>query len=109
MINTTYGPGGEGDPSKEFRPDWATHPGDTLGEVLRERGWSAARLARVTGRSSVLIRLILNGKANITEKVAIDLERATGVSAEFWMIRQIKYNLQLLRGAKTCSTSTPGS
>ncbi len=40
---------------------------------------------------------ILRCKRNITEDIALRLEKALDISAEFWMGLQVEYNLALLR------------
>lgn len=82
----------------EFRPDSASPPGDTLAEVMQERGVSTAQLARKTGIPLRAIERILDGQAPITERVAGMLERELGPGARFWLRRQVQYEEAVRRG-----------
>ena len=74
-----------------FEPDYAIHPGDTLAETLEELGMSQAELAQRMGRPLQMISEIIQGKKAITAETAIQLERATGVPANFWNSSQRNY------------------
>lgn len=80
-----------------FNPDWATPPGATLQDILDERGWSQAHLARTMKRPLKTVNEIIKGKARITPETALQLEKHLGGSAEFWLAREAKYRLRLLR------------
>ena len=77
--------------SKTFEPDWVTHPGSTLLEVLEVRRMTQKELARRTNLSTKHVNQIILGKAPITPETAILLERVTGVSAGFWNTREADY------------------
>ncbi len=68
----------------EFRPDYAVHPGEVLGERLAAYGMSQTELAERMGMSTKTLSLILNGKAPVTPETAVQLERVLGVSARLW-------------------------
>ncbi len=68
----------------EFEPDFVSLPGETLQEVLEERGISQANLAERTGRPKKTINEIVQGKTAITPETALQLERVLGVPATFW-------------------------
>jgi addiction module HigA family antidote len=70
--------------SNEYTPDMVSVPGETLQEVLYERGISQAQLAARTGRPKKTINEIVQGKAALTPETALQLERVLGVRAEFW-------------------------
>jgi HTH-type transcriptional regulator/antitoxin HigA len=72
--------------SDQYRyiPDYALPPGDTLVEVLSERGMSQAELARRTGLSTKHINQIVLGTASLSAETALRLERVTGVPAQVW-------------------------
>jgi addiction module HigA family antidote len=77
--------------AKVFEPDWVTHPGTTLLEVLESRQMTQKELARRTNLSTKHINQIILGKAAVTPETAILLERVTGVSAKFWNVREADY------------------
>lgn len=81
----------------EFRPDWLSPPGDTLTDMLEERGWSQSELAERTGYTEKHVSLLINGKASITEDAALKLERVVGSTAGFWLSREAQYREALAR------------
>jgi len=84
----------------EYRPADVSPPGDTLRDLLEERGISQAYLAARTGRAKKTINEIIQGKAPITTAMALDLELALGIEAEFWNRREQLYREHLERLAR---------
>jgi HTH-type transcriptional regulator / antitoxin HigA len=82
MSNTT---------DHQYEPDFVSPPGETLLDVLEERGMSQAELAERTGRPKKTISEIINGKAAITPETALQLERVLGIPARFWNEREKNY------------------
>jgi HTH-type transcriptional regulator / antitoxin HigA len=80
-----------------FQPDYAIHPGETLAETLEELGMSQAELAQRMGRPLQMISEIIQAKKAITAETALQLERATGVPANFWNSSQRNYEATLAR------------
>lgn len=74
-----------------YAPDYAVPPGETLIEVLEERGLSQAELARRAGLSAKHVNQIVNNRAPISVEVAIVLERVTGVSDHVWNNLESRY------------------
>lgn len=74
-----------------FMPDWASPPGDTILDILEERDWTQAELARRSGYSTKHINNIVKGKVPLTEDVAVKLEIVLGTSARFWLTREAEY------------------
>ena len=68
----------------EYRPDTVSIPGETLREVLDDRGMSQAELADRMGRPKKTINEIVKGKAEVTPETALQLERVLGIPAPFW-------------------------
>ncbi|MFV2073095.1 MAG: HigA family addiction module antitoxin, partial [Thermoanaerobaculales bacterium] len=83
--------------TSEFEPDFVSLPGDTLQEVLDERGISQANLAERTGRPKKTINEIVQGKAAITPETALQLERVLGIPAAFWNNLERNYRENLAR------------
>jgi HTH-type transcriptional regulator / antitoxin HigA len=83
-----------------FQPDYALHPGETLAETLEELGMSQAELAQRMGRPLQMISEIVQGKKAITAETALQLERATGVPANFWNSSQRNYEAAAARLAE---------
>lgn len=81
----------------QYTPDYVSPPGETLQEILEERGMSQAELAERTGRPKKTINEIINGKAAITPETALQLERVLGIPASFWNHRERQYREALAR------------
>jgi len=74
------------------------HPGEILGEeFLKPMVISQSRLARDINVPPRRINEICLGKRGITPDTALRLARYFGVSAEFWMTLQQRYDLESLR------------
>jgi len=80
-----------------YQPDTVSPPGDTLLDLLEERGMTQAELAERTGRPHKTINEIITGKAMIMPETAIQLERVLGAPAEFWNQREAHYRAFLAR------------
>lgn len=80
-----------------FSPHLISHPGETLKNILHRFGMTQAELSEQMGRPRKTINEIIKGRAAITPLTAIQLEDALGISAEFWVIREAQYRLQLAR------------
>ena len=80
-----------------FRPDWASPPGDTISDLLEERGWSQSELADRLGYTKKHVSLLINGKAPVTEDTALRLERVFGGQAAFWLAREAQFCAQRAR------------
>jgi len=80
-----------------YVPDYALPPGETLVEVLAERGMSQAELARRTGLSTKHINQIVLGTASLSAETALRLERVTGVPAQVWTELEADYQVARTR------------
>lgn len=78
-----------------FEPDWRVSPGETLRELLDDRNLSRADLVALAGLTDPVVDRILSGDEPITEEVAAALERATNVSARFWLNLEAAYRKPL--------------
>lgn len=83
-----------------YRPDEVSPPGETLRELLEERGMSQAELGTRMGRPKKTISEIMNGKAAITPETALQLELVLGVPARFWTEREAHFRQSLARRAQ---------
>jgi len=75
----------------------AIHPGEHLGEELKELDMSAAELARRLGVPINRVTEILNGRRAITGDNALRLAHFFGTSAEFWLNLQNLYDLRIVQ------------
>lgn len=76
--------------------DLIIHPGETLSDILVERGISQAELAARTGVTRAYVCNVIAGKKDISAKFAFALEYALGVSKSFWINLQANYDAELL-------------
>jgi len=74
-----------------FLPDWASSPGETISDILEERGLSLNNFAELIGHTAEQARDLLRGRLSITSELAQRLEGAIGASATFWMRRETHY------------------
>jgi len=81
----------------EYNPDVVSPPGETLQEILEDRGMAQAELARRSGRPAKTINEIVKGKTEITPETALQLELVLGVPASFWLRREQLYRESLAR------------
>jgi len=85
MIKTT----------RPFTPDWVSPLGDTIADLLEERDWTQADLAKRLGYQTKHISQLINGKAPINQETALKLEQVLGGTAAFWLKREAQYNTGL--------------
>jgi plasmid maintenance system antidote protein VapI len=78
-----------------FRPDWISAPGDTIADILEERGQTPTDLAQQLGRPLDEISALLQGRLLLTAEVASRLEAALGVPRGFWEERESMYRAEL--------------
>ncbi|OIO07189.1 addiction module antidote protein, HigA family [Candidatus Falkowbacteria bacterium CG_4_10_14_0_2_um_filter_41_15] len=72
-------------------------PGETLVDLLFEKGMTQAELADRMGRPLKTINEIIKGKSSITPDTAIQLEGVFSVPASFWLNLESNYQLSLAR------------
>jgi addiction module HigA family antidote len=81
----------------QYEPEEVSPPGETLQEMLDERGMTQAELATRMGRPKKTVNEIIQGKAAITPETALQLERVLDVPADFWVNREKNYRAFLAR------------
>lgn len=75
----------------EIKPKYATPPGNTLEEVLKDRLMTKAELSDRIGLTPKTISNIISGKAPITPETASKLELVLGVPSTFWNNLELRY------------------
>ena len=80
-----------------FVPNWASPPGDTIADLLRERSWTQAEFGRRLGKSGDFVDQLVAGEALIDEAIALTLERVLGSTAQFWRSREANYRAALAK------------
>ncbi len=89
-----------------FQPDYAVAPGETLLEMLENRGMTQTELARRLGVSLKHVNGVVRGAAPISANLALGLEKVVGPSADFWLNREGQYRADLARGKEAHSLSS---
>ena len=82
---------------KELQTIELLHPGEVLELELAARGLVKSKFAMDIKMYPSHMSDILKGKRNISEEVALKIEKALGIRAEFWMRLQVEYNIAVLR------------
>ena len=83
--------------STVFEPDYAVSPGETLRETIQHLELSQKDLAQRMDRPLKTINEMIQGIAAITADTAIQLEKITGVPADFWNNAEANYRKRLAR------------
>ena len=87
------------DPDAPLDPDWITHPGASLEEILEARGLSRAEMSVRSGIAPAVLDDLLAGQAPLTEALAQLLEAALErPSAAFWIVREQHFREGLRAG-----------
>ena len=87
------------DRAAQFEPNRVSPPGDTILDLLEDRGWTQTEFAERTGYKAKHVYLLISGKASITEETALRLERVLGGTASFWLSREARYREAMARQA----------
>ncbi len=70
------------------------HPGTTVRRDCVERnGLSVTDAARILGVDRQTLSNLLNARSGISPEMAVRLEKAFGMSAREWLLRQLDYEL----------------
>lgn len=77
-------------------PFIAVHPGSILKSELKERGWKQKAFAAQVGMQPSHLSEIVKGKRNVTQPIAEKLESALGITADFWLRAQKKFELDCI-------------
>lgn len=75
--------------------DLIIHPGETIGDVLEERGITQTELASLTGVSQAYISDVISGSKDISAEFAMALEKALDVPESFWLNLQANYDAEM--------------
>lgn len=77
--------------ANEFKPDWVSPPGDTVRDILEEKGISIEQFATTMGWASRHALGFLDGAIALTEEIAEALARHFGGTKDFWLAREKAY------------------
>lgn len=94
--------------TNEIIPYKGVHPGSILGEELRERGIKQNEFALAIGMQASHLNSLIKGKRSMTHEIAIKIEEELGISYDFWMRVQAKYDYcKEKRESSNTLSSTP--
>jgi addiction module HigA family antidote len=79
----------------QFTPNYSSPPGVMLEEWLEENQMTRPEMAQRSGHDEKTINQLIKGLVRVTPEVALDLEKATGVSASLWINMEAQYRLHL--------------
>ncbi len=78
-------------------PAYATHPGILLADEIEANDYSQIDFAKLIDLKRSQLNEIIKGKRNINADLALLLEKALGIDADFWMEVQKNYELDKAR------------
>ena len=73
------------------------HPGEFIKDELDALDMLQKQLAERMQISKTVVSELINGKRNLTPMIALKLEAALGIDAEFWMKLQVNYEVKEVR------------
>lgn len=82
---------------KDIVPALTTHPGEIIQDELDSRKMNQAELAKLIGIEKTQLNEIIKGKRSINADLALLLEKAMGIDAEYWINAQKIYELDTAR------------
>lgn len=77
------------------------HPGEFIKDELDARAMKQKELSDKMEIAATVLSEIIHGKRNLTPLLALKLEAALGINAEFWMKLQVNYDIHLIRSRYT--------
>lgn len=83
--------------TKEYIPFEATHPGGLIKDELEARGIKQNAFALDIGMPLTVLNELIQEKRSITAEIALSLEKALDIPADFWMRFQAGYELDCAR------------
>ena len=84
----------------EYFPDTWSHPGEELGEKLKEMNMTVTEFAKRTSYTRQTIFDVINGKTSITEDMAKAFEIVTKIPYYMFTRHQAKYDEYKLKNEK---------
>lgn len=83
--------------TKNLVPALATHPGLMLADEIEANGYNQIDFAKLIDLKRSQLNEIIKGKRNVNADLALLLEKALGIDADFWMEAQKNYDLDRAR------------
>ncbi|MFM6948562.1 MAG: HigA family addiction module antitoxin [Aquirufa sp.] len=82
---------------EQLIPAYATHPGTILLDEIIANGFSQIEFAKLINLNRSQLNEIIKGKRNINANLALVLEKALKIDAEYWLEAQKNYELDTAR------------
>ena len=79
----------------QYNPSSVSPPGDTIQDLLDEKGMKPLHLALKMGRPLTSVYDLIDGKLPIDEVMAHELEEILGGTSAFWIAREANYRKAL--------------
>ncbi len=79
----------------DFLPDWTSPPGDTVSDLMKERGWNQAQLSGRLGVSEKHLNRLIKGKVALTDEMAFRLATVLGSTEQFWLRRDAEFRQKM--------------
>lgn len=76
----------------QYYPQIAFHPGETLGEKLKELCMEPNEFAAIIGMPEKTVLTLLKGTSSLTEEMAVLFEHALNIPAHFWLSMQRNFD-----------------
>lgn len=92
IVNQVLSKNGE-----ELIADFTFHPGEALLDEVEARNLKKSALAKELNILPSHLSELFSGKRNVTAMTAVKLEKALGISAEYWLGLQTDYDLAIAR------------
>lgn len=89
--------------NSDFVPDWASPPGDTIADVMRQKDIPLQRLAAALDATESFVSDLLAGRQHLTAVIAQRLAGCVGGSPTFWSNREAQFRVALNRRAEGSS------
>ena len=83
--------------NNQYFPTEFSHPGEILEEKLDELKMTSKQLAERTGKPEKTISAIINGNSAITPDMAVLLEQAVQIPANYWLRHQALHDEAVAR------------
>ena len=83
------------DSGSKFQPDWVSAPGETMIDILTEKGITIVEFSQRIGLNQKMTEDLLSGRMMITIGMARKLTKILEGSVEFWMARDFQYQEDL--------------
>lgn len=77
-----------------YSPDWISPPGDTIKDLLEEKGYELNKIAHDLNLTFEDMNKLIKGRLHIDELLGNKLAIYLGSTKQFWMCREKNYREQ---------------